>query len=305
MNAALVLGIERESLIEFLVGRPLRIFLILVAAVVLTRIANRAIERFAARIVAHAETTRTTRGIDFGARARQRTTTLGAVLRSVAHIIIWVIASLLVLGELEINLAPLLAGAGIAGVAIGFGAQSLVRDFLAGIFIIIEDQFGVDDIIDLGPDIGVVAQVEEVTLRTTRVRDVDGVQWIIPNGEIRQVGNTSQTWSRAVLDIGVAYDTDIDHATEVLDRVLRTRWEEGTEVSRIIEEPSVLGVERFDADAVTIRALVKTEPGTQYTVARELRGRIKQAFDAEAIEIPFPQRTVWLKQEPNVDGNYN
>ena len=150
------------------------------------------------------------------ARRAQRAETIGAVLRSVVAIVIWSIAVLTVLETLGVNLAPLIAGAGIVGVALGFGAQSLVRDFLSGIFMLIEDQFGVGDVIDTGVATGTV---EGVSLRTTRLRDVDGVVWHVPNGDILRVGNKSQQWARAVVDVAVAYDADTGAATEVIREV--------------------------------------------------------------------------------------
>ncbi|MEZ5226204.1 MAG: mechanosensitive ion channel family protein [Acidimicrobiales bacterium] len=294
--------------VEWLLDRPLRILFIVIVATIVSRIVARSITRFVDGLVRTApevaddeEVSCFGRSVDrlryLGdrqARARQRAVTLGAVLRSVARAAIWFVAALLVLGELSINLAPLIAGAGIAGVAIGFGAQSLVRDFLAGIFIIIEDQYGVGDIVDVGEASGVI---EEVTLRTTRLRDAAGVLWVVPNGEIRRVGNSSQLWSKSLLDIEVAYDTDVDHATNVIKGVLDELWHEHLPDATIIEEPTVLGLESFGADAIVLRAVVKTEPSEQFAVARVIRARLKKAFDAEGIEIPFPQRTVWLKNE--------
>ena len=214
------------------------------------------------------------------------------MLRSVASALIFTITGFLVLGEFGLNLAPLLAGAGILGIALGFGAQSLVKDFLSGLFILVEDQFGVGDIVDL--DQQTVGTVEAVSLRTTRLRAVDGTVWHVPNGEIRRVGNKSQHWSRALLDVEVAYDTDIDHAKAVIQRVADTLWQERDD---ILEEPEVWGVERLGANAVVIRLVVKTRPADQYAVSRELRQRLKEAFDAEGIEIPFPQQVVWHRDE--------
>src|SRR6201999_3875756 len=155
----------------------------------------------------------------------QRIEALASVLRSVVSFVVWVVAGLLILGQIGFNLAPLLAGAGILGVAIGFGSQSLVKDFLSGFFILVEDQFGGGDIVDLEP--GISGTVEAVSLRTTRLRSVDGTVWHLPNGEIRRVGNLSQHWSRAVMDIDVAYDTDIEHASAVIKRVADELWEQG------------------------------------------------------------------------------
>jgi small conductance mechanosensitive channel len=237
--------------------------------------------------------------VEHSERVRQRAGALGAVLRSVASIIIYAVAIIMVLGEFDVSLAPLLASAGIAGVALGFGAQTLVRDFLSGIFILIEDQYGVGDFVDLGEATGVV---EEVTLRITRVRDVQGTLWHVPNGEIRRVGNQSQLWARVILDVEVAYDTDIAEASAVVKEVADSVWREGSEALPILEEPELWGVESFGPDAIVLRLAVKTDPGRQWAVSREVRARLKQAFDEHGIEIPFPQRTVWLRGEGESGG---
>jgi small-conductance mechanosensitive channel len=225
-------------------------------------------------------------------RAKQRAGALGAVLRSAATIIILTIAIIMVLGELNISLGPLIAGAGVVGIALGFGAQSLVRDFLSGIFIVAEDQYGVGDIVDVGEASGVV---EEVTLRVTRLRDVEGTLWHVPNGQIMRVGNKSQLWARVVLDIEVAYDTEIAKASTVIKRVADEVWHEESDVAPILEEPELWGVENFGPSGIAIRLAVKTEPGSQWATSRLLRARLKRAFDQEGIEIPFPQRTIWIR----------
>lgn len=224
-------------------------------------------------------------------RSNQRVETLGAVLRSIATIVVYFIALVMALGEFNVNLGPLIAGAGIVGIALGFGAQSLVKDFLSGIFMLVEDQYGVGDIVDLGDASG---KVEAVNLRTTQIRDAHGTLWHVPNGEIRRVGNKSQQWARAVLDVDVAYDTDLNHAMNVIKRVADELWEEALPHATVLEEPEVFGVQNFGPDAVTIRVGVKVEPAEQFAAARELRARLKYAFDEEGIEIPFPQRTVWM-----------
>jgi len=225
-------------------------------------------------------------------RAEQRARTLGSLLRYVATITIVTVAVLMVLAELGVSIAPLLAGAGVAGVALGFGAQSLVKDFLSGIFMLMEDQYGVGDFIDVGEASGTV---ERVTLRVTTMRDVNGTVWYVPNGEIRRVGNLSQLWSRIVLDVEVAYDTDIAAASEVIKRVADEEWRAQRPGGTIIEEPELWGVERFDPSAVVIRLAVKTRPGEQWAAGRALRARLKDAFDEAGIVIPFPQQTVWLR----------
>lgn len=227
------------------------------------------------------------------ARSAKRTETLGNVMGSLASIVIYTIAVLMALGEFDVNLGPLIASAGIVGIALGFGAQSLVKDFLSGIFMLIEDQYGVGDIVDVGDAAGVV---EAVNLRTTQVRDVNGTLWHVPNGEIRRVGNKSQEWARAVLDIEVAYDTDIATAMGVIKGVADAVWEEAPDHATILEEPEIWGVESFGESAIAIRLAMKVEPAEQFATARLVRGRLKEAFDREGIEIPFPQRTIWMNQ---------
>jgi small-conductance mechanosensitive channel len=286
------------DLTDWLLGPPLKIVLILLAAAVLNRLARRAVKRSLTRL--HSGAVRERMGAmrrrtpaalletgETSVRAEQRIDALSSVLRSVVSVVIWLVALLLCLGEVGIDLAPLLAGAGVLGVAIGFGSQSLVRDFLSGMFILVEDQFGVGDIVDLGEASGTV---EAVSLRTTRLRAVDGTVWHMPNGEITRVGNMSQHWSRALLDVEVAYDTDLEHARGVIKRVADELWQEDTSV---LDEPEMWGVEQLGAHGVVLRLVVKTTPSAQWKVSRELRQRIKAAFDEEGIEIPFPQQTVW------------
>jgi small conductance mechanosensitive channel len=226
-------------------------------------------------------------------RSEQRIEALASVLRSVLSFTIMAIAGVMVLGELGVELGPLIAGAGVIGVALGFGSQSLVRDFLSGIFILVEDQFGIGDIVNL--DGTTSGTVEAVSLRTTRLRAVDGTVWHVPNGEIRRVGNMSQHWSRALLDVEVAYATDLGRAQDVIREVAHAVWNDD---KHVLEEPEVWGVEELGANGVVIRLVVKTTPSEQYRVSRALRERLKIAFDEEGIEIPFPQQTIWHRTEP-------
>jgi small conductance mechanosensitive channel len=226
-----------------------------------------------------------------------RTETLGNVLRSVASLVIWTVAvfvAITSLNTIDIELGPLIAGAGIVGVALGFGSQSLVKDFLSGIFMLLEDQYGVGDIVDVGPATGVV---EGITLRTTRLRDVEGVLWHVPNGEIARVGNLSQQWSRSLLDIPVAYDTDLNAAISIIKQTADDLWADASWRGLVLEEPDVWGVEAFADSAILIRIVVKVVPAQQWAVSRELRLRIKSAFDDAGIEIPFPQTVVWVRDE--------
>jgi moderate conductance mechanosensitive channel len=287
---------------DFLLGKSLSILAIVLVAVLVNRLARRAIKN-ALRGLSHggvrerlgAFRRRTPSALletgEVSLRATQRIEALATVLRSVISVVVALIAALMVLGELGVNLAPLLAGAGILGIAIGFGSQALVKDFLSGFFILVEDQFGVGDIVELEP--GVSGTVEAVSLRTTRLRAVDGTVWHVPNGEIRRVGNQSQHWSRALIDVEVAYDTDLDHAQEVIASVAHEIAESDSDV---LDEPEVWGVEALGANGVMIRLVVKTRPSQQYRVSRELRARLKTAFEREGIEIPFPQQTVWHRQ---------
>jgi small-conductance mechanosensitive channel len=288
-----------------LLATPAHILLILAVAFLANVFVRRAIRRLTNKIVdpESQERLRSLRRrapaaiIDTGSlslRSAARARTLGLVLRSIASAVIWTIAAAMILGELGVNLGPLIAGAGIAGVAIGFGAQSLVKDFLSGIFMLVEDQYGVGDIIDAGEATGTV---EAVTLRTTRLRDVQGTVWHIPNGTIERVGNMSQQWARALLDVEVAYGTDIDHAQAVIKRVADELWHEPAWRGRILEEPEVWGVERLGPDAIVIRLVVKTRPAEQFPVMRELRRRLSDALLAERIEMPFPQRSVWVTRD--------
>jgi small-conductance mechanosensitive channel len=228
-------------------------------------------------------------------RAEQRSQTLDALLRYATTIIIATLAVLMVLSELGVNIAPLIAGAGVVGVALGFGAQSLVKDFLSGMFMLMEDQYGVGDVIDVGDAVGVV---ERVTLRITVLRDVEGTVWYVPNGEILRVGNKSQLWSRIVLDVEVAYDTEIEKASQVIQRVADKEWRLQREGATIIERPELWGIEQFAASAIVIRLAVKTRPGEQWAAGRALRAALKAAFDEAGIVIPFPQQTVWLQGSP-------
>jgi small-conductance mechanosensitive channel len=290
-----------SDLAEWLVDRPLRILLILVAAWIATRVARRVIRRTARRLVDSTREGRLGRvsgaavvgaAIPDPVRAHARAEAVQNVLGSVVGGIIWVVAILIALGELDIELGPLIAGAGVAGVALGFGAQTLVRDFLAGLFIIVEDQFGVGDNVDLQD---VSGTVEEVSLRSSKIRDVGGVLWTVSNGEIVKAGNATKGWSRSKVDVAVAYDSDLDEAMEVVLRAAEELREDETWGLDILEPPEMWGVERLDIDGVTLRLVVKTRPGRQYEVTRQLQLRIKQALDRAGIEIPFPQRTLWVR----------
>jgi moderate conductance mechanosensitive channel len=193
-----------------------------------------------------------------------------------------------------VQLAPLIAGAGIAGVALGFGAQSLVKDCISGLFMLLEDQFGIGDVVDLGEAVGTV---EAISLRATVLRGVDGTVWHVPNGEVQRVGNKSQLWSVALVDVPVAYDTDLAAAREVILHCAQEVAAHDEWSAVVLEPPQLLGVEALAADGVTIRVTVKTKPGSQWALQRELREAFKRALHEAGIEIPFPQRTIWVRQD--------
>ncbi|MFW6691159.1 mechanosensitive ion channel family protein [Streptomyces sp. MAR4 CNX-425] len=290
---------------ETLVATGVSILLVVLGAIVVRVIAKRAITRFVQRILqpdTNGEPRRGGRGPAVlqrdGGRARerreQRAATIGAVLSSIVTVVIGIVASAMVLGEIGIALGPLLASAGVVGLAIGFGAQSLVADYLSGLLIMVEDQYGVGDTVDLGEAIG---EVEHVGLRLTQVRDINGGLWHIRNGEILRVKNDSQDWARAVLDVGVAYDSNLDTVYEALERTGRELHDDPEHGPLLLEMPSVWGVQSLDADAVVVRMAVKTKPLQQWGVTRELRRRVKQNLDAAGVEIPFQQRTVWIRQD--------
>jgi small conductance mechanosensitive channel len=295
-----------SQLLGVLVPDILRTVLILALAWFLVRVVRRLIRRVVRDIVERdqerASGTRrrlplaATQSID-PARAAMRTETLGTVLRSVASIVIWGAAVFVAVGSLRtvsIDLGPLIAGAGIVGVALGFGAQSLVKDFLTGLFMLVEDQYGVGDIVDVGPATGVV---EGITLRTTRLRDVEGVLWHVPNGQISRVGNLSQQWSRSVLDIPVSYATDLDKAIDVIKETSDRMWRDREWRGVVLEEPDVWGVEAFGDSAILLRVVLKVVPAQQWAVSRELRMRVKAAFDEAGIEIPFNTYSIWMRNE--------
>lgn len=291
---------------NWLLDRPIRILLIVLVAWIAARLLQRAVVKFTRSIANPDANTPLSQLRERGpgrlliedtahTRAEARAETIGLVLRSIVTAVVWGVAALLILGQLDIDLAPLIAGAGIGGIALGFGAQSIVKDFLSGLFMLIEDQYGVGDVVDIGPATGTV---EEVSLRSTTLRDVHGTVWHIPNGEIARVGNYSQLWSRALIDVEVAYDVDLRFAQGVIQRVADDMWEDpdwgGDE---LMERPEVWGIQNLGASGIAIRLVVKTEPSMQWAVERELRLRVKEALDQAGIEIPFPQQTVWFRHQ--------
>jgi len=294
---------------DWVITKPLAILVILLIAVVARWLVHRLIDRVAARasdgvmpgsislgkLGRSAEKRGSSSPSIAAARHEQRAKAMGSLLKSIATGVIFAIATVMALAEVEVNIAPIIASAGIVGLALGFGAQSLVKDFLSGIFMIFEDQYGVGDVIDAGEAIGTV---EAVSLRVTRIRDINGTVWYVRNGEILRIGNMSQNWAQTVLDVQVGYKEDLHRVREVLAAVAHDMWEDEDYKGKIIEEPEVWGIQSLDPDGITVRVVLKTAPLEQWGVAREMRERIKARFDHEGIEIPFPQRVVWHREAP-------
>ncbi len=228
----------------------------------------------------------------------KRARTVASLVRTVGTSLVLLIAGMMLFREIGLDITPLIAGAGVAGLAIGLGAQSLIRDIFAGTFILLEDQFHVGDVIRAA---GVSGEVEKITLRMTIVRDLQGVVHFIPNGEIKVASNLTKEWSRVVLEVGVSYEEDVDRVIRVLTEIGQALADDETFGNLVLEPPQVLGVEDLADSQVTIRILAKTLPLKQWDVARELRRRIKARFDHESIQIPYPRRVVITRPAPSTD----
>jgi small-conductance mechanosensitive channel len=239
------------------------------------------------RIIGRAARPRTEVNGSATPRRAQRARTMGSVLRSISSTVILVVGAIMVLAEFGVALAPILASAGIVGVAVGFGAQNLVRDFLSGMFMLLEDQYGVGDIIDVGEASGVV---EAVGLRITTLRDHQGTVWYVRNGEILRVGNKSQGYAVAVIDLPLAHTADIPGASAIVERTATERIAEKDVADSVLEPPEMLGVERVGPEGVTLRLTVKVKPGEQFAVQRALNAAIADAFEDAGVPRPsvFP-----------------
>ena len=296
--------LKGDRLLDYAI-EPTTALLILIAAWVANRLVRRAIGRMVASMsedrglaALRAPTALARTGEIPSLRRVQRAETVGALLKSMASLGIWTLAGLMALGTLGLDLGPLIAGAGIVGVAIGFGSQNLVRDFISGIFMLMEDQYGVGDVVDAGPATGTV---EGVGLRTTRLRDVNGTLWHIPNGEIRRVGNSSQGWARALVDVEVAYTNDLDDTTRTIEQVAHDLYADAHWAPKILEPPEVWGVEELGPEGIRVRLVAKTRPLEQWKVARELRARLKVAFDQAGIEVSAQKATTSTATDDNQD----
>jgi len=273
---------ELDSDVKLAITQGLRILIILVLAGVLEAIAARLIRAFR-KFMERRDPSQ-----------QNRIQTLGRVFRYVAAVVIWLVAGTLVLGELGISVAPVLATAGVAGIAIGFGAQSLIKDYFNGFFLLFEDQLRQGDVVDLG---GQGGTVEEVTLRYVRLRNFDGHVIFVPNGEIKIVKNMTRDFAQAVIEVGVAYREELDEALDVMRQVGEEMREDPIFGPKIAADTEIVGVENFADSAVTIRCRLKVVPPIeQWNVRREFLKRLKKAYDERGIEIPFPHVTVYPGQ---------
>lgn len=264
----------------------LRVLLILIAAYVGIRIFRVAIARLEVILIKATESTEIVPGA-----AAQRVKTLMNVLRTIVVGLVWFIAVLTALGQIGVNVGPILAGAGVVGLAVGFGAQNLVRDLVSGFFLILENQVRVGDVAIIN---GTGGLVEAITFRTIVLRDLSAVVHVFPNGSINTLANVSKDWSAHVLDIRVAYKEDTDRVVEIMKRVGAELRQDEKFGAAMIDDIEVFGVDQFADSAVIIKGRLKTMPLQQWNVGREYRRRLKKAFDAERIEIPFPHRTLYM-----------
>jgi small-conductance mechanosensitive channel len=246
-------------------GRSAKIALVLVLALFFLRLGTRLADR-SIRSLGNRSPLR-----ESSPRTEQRAETLAGVAVSMVRILVWSVAVLLVLDELGLNLGPLLAGASLVGVAVGFGAQSLVKDFFSGFFILVEDQYAVGDVITIADQSGTV---EEINLRITRIRGTDGTVWFVPNGEIRKVGNSAKEWGRSIVDVIVPNKADLAAATAAIAEEAAALAAEPAWAGAVLEQPEVLGVEALGAENVTVRVSTKTTPAHRTPFARELRSRV-------------------------------
>jgi small-conductance mechanosensitive channel len=282
-------GINTTMIRQWLVAHGIRIGLVAVVAVVILFAIGIAGSKGIASIVARGAQNQTPEEI------KKRADTLSRVLITTGQIFTIVAALFIILSELGIDIAPILAGAGVVGIAIGFGAQSLVKDIISGFLIVMENQYRIGDVVTIA---GIGGLVEEMNLRRTVLRDLDGIVHVVPNGEIRVASNFTKEWSRVNLNISVSYDTNLDHATRVINRVCKEMAEEPDWAPLIIKVPQVLRVDNLGDSGIELKVLGDTKPIRQWDVMGEIRKRIKNAFDKEGIEIPWPHTKVYFGNAP-------
>ena len=267
----------------------LKILLILVLSWIAMKILKRLLSQLEKRLLKES--------IEDGeppSESRKRIETLIRLLKQAAHLTLWIVVILVLLTELGVKVGPIIAGAGILGLAIGFGAQNLVRDVISGFFIILENQIRVNDVAVIN---GTGGLVERINFRTTVLRDLAGLVHVFPNGEISSLSNLTKEWSAYVFDIGVAYKENTDRVIEVMKQVGADMRNDAVIGPLMLEDIDIFGVDKFDDSAVVIKGRIKTKPIRQWQVGREFLRRIKLAFDEHGIEIPFPHRTIYVGEE--------
>jgi moderate conductance mechanosensitive channel len=269
-----------------LLQHVIRILVIFVAAFVTTKVIDKWVPRLRVRLVAQM-----TRRAGADAELEKRAATLGGIFRKTINTLVWIVAVIMALREAGFDIGPILAGAGVAGLAIGFGAQNLVKDVISGIFLLLENQVRVNDVAIIN---GTGGLVEAINLRTIILRGLDGTVHVFPNGSINTLSNMTHNYSYYLFDIGVAYKEDTDHVAEVVKSIAAEMMQEAKYKSIILEPLEVLGVDKFADSAVIIKARIKTAPIQQWTVGREMNRRIKKKFDELGIEIPFPHMSLYF-----------
>lgn len=282
-------GISIETITPWLLSTGasvLRIGVILIAGYVAARFLRVGLGHLEAQLIRTGERTEAVPGA-----TRKRVTTLVGVLRTIAIVLLWTVVLIIALDQIGLDVTPILAGAGIIGLAVGFGAQNIVRDLISGFFMVLENQVRVGDVAIVN---GTGGLVEAITFRTIVLRDLSGVVHVFPNGTINTLSNMTKEWSGYVIDMGVAYKEDTDYVAEVMRRVADEMREDPEWRDRILDRIEIFGVDDFADSAVVIKARLKTRPIEQWNVGREYRRRLKKAFDAEGIEIPFPHRSIYV-----------
>jgi small conductance mechanosensitive channel len=261
----------------------LRILVILGIALLVIRLITRVTNRWMARF----------EEVEASDPRRQRASTLGNLIQSSAQYVVWPIVTIMILSEVGLDVGALIATAGVAGLAIGFGAQTLVKDVIGGVFLLFDDIIRVGNLVSID---GTIGTVEEIGVRLVKVRKFDGELVMIPAGEIRTFGNKSMDWARVIVPVGLSYDQDVDAILPIMEEVAQN-WAADNESILLEDQPQVQGLMDFGDSSVTARVIVQVKPGEQYAAERDLRQRLKRAFDERGVEIPFPQRTVHVFNE--------
>lgn len=277
--------------LEWAVKAVPKVIVVLVLGVALLKVLNIAMARLAARAVEHGSGETPAQALEH----KKRVETLLGIAKRLLQVSVWALAIVLVLMQIGVDVAPVIAGAGVLGVAVGFGAQELVRDVVTGFFQLLENHVRQGDVAVINGTGGVV---ETIGLRTIVLRDLAGVVHVFQNGKIQTLANMTKSWSAMVFDIGVAYSADVDQVIQVMHEVGDDLQKDPAFGPKILEPMEVFGVEAFEDNAVVIKARLKTSPIEQWAVGREYRRRLKYAFDGQGIEIPFPQRTVTFGELP-------